>query len=196
MAVDEIVLRNLAITSDERIPEHNLQQDYWAFGFCPSHDTLNSIWTETRCFCHRVNRLDPLENVNLSHWVQWLGLHSTFRDTRECQATCCMLASSSGDFPPRRWKSYVPPKRRFRYGPHSAISQNVETFTTAVVRSSEPTYAVAEYVACALCLRPHFVRKCAHRWSGNLILAFCLLSLLLSLQISPWCHGNFSCNHV
>jgi hypothetical protein len=43
-------------------------------------------------------------------------------------ATCYALDSCSADFRPWRWMLYFPPKLRFTYGPHGAISQKTATF--------------------------------------------------------------------
>jgi hypothetical protein len=56
-----------------------------------------------------------------------------------CLTTCCTLVFSFADFRPWRWRWYVPPKRRFIYALHGAISQNITLLTTAV-RISSPRY--------------------------------------------------------
>jgi hypothetical protein len=40
-----------------------------------------------------------------------------------------LLVSCSADFSPWKWRSYVPPKRRFTYGLRGTISQMMDTWT-------------------------------------------------------------------
>jgi hypothetical protein len=54
-------------------------------------------------------------------------------------ATCCTLVSCSADFRPWKWRWNVPPKLRFTYGLHGAVSQKMATFIATTVRTSTPT---------------------------------------------------------
>jgi hypothetical protein len=63
---------------------------------------------------------------------------STFRDIPPSQMLHVCFCSA--DILPWRRRSCVPPKRRFTYGAHGAISQKVVAFISTAVRTSDPTY--------------------------------------------------------
>jgi hypothetical protein len=57
-----------------------------------------------------------------------------------CTATCCMLVSCLADILPWRWRWYIPLKCQFTYGLPGAIFQQMATFITTTVTTSNPTY--------------------------------------------------------
>jgi hypothetical protein len=56
-----------------------------------------------------------------------------------CLVTSCTV-SCSADFRQRIWRSYAPPKRRFIYGLHGGISQNMAKSITTAVRTLYSLY--------------------------------------------------------
>jgi hypothetical protein len=72
-------------------------------------------------------------------------LRSSETSVHFCVANCRTLVSCLADFQPWRWRWYVPPKRRFTYGLHGAISQKLAILITTAVRISNPTQSSNVY---------------------------------------------------
>jgi hypothetical protein len=65
-----------------------------------------------------------------------------------CLGPCCTLVCCMADFPPWRWRWYVPPKHQFTNGLHGAISQKMATFLTREARASDSTHTHLPSATC------------------------------------------------
>jgi hypothetical protein len=94
------------------------------------------IWDIAPCSSYMNWRFGWLYHLHLQ------DLKSTKQEisVRAAKPAAVTLVSCSADFRPWRWNWYVPPKRRFIYRIHGAISQKMAVFITTSVRTSNPTF--------------------------------------------------------
>jgi hypothetical protein len=116
-----------------------------AYFVSPSHRSV-CLYVSPIVASFKIRKLRQKSWTIIPSSRMWRRVDLVWTDvSEEFIAICCFLLTlvpRSRIFLPRRWRQYVPPKRRFTQKLHGATSQKTVFFIVTAVKTSNPTKKV------------------------------------------------------